>query len=295
MLRTIAETPPLDAAYADPPPAAKPTNAAGDEHSTSDPDRPADSSWAIARWQTRNVPVRLTSSTRRQSAAGRRCAGPPMSTPAAAITPSATRPQSAISSKSAVTSSSLLTSHVNASARPPIRSAAAATVAPSRSASSTRPPRRAISRAAARPMPEPAPVIRTVRSSTDRSCPLLEGAGRQAGHDALLGKENQQSHRHRDDHDGSVRAVVEDLVLALPKKHHRQRGRVLLRAGQERQREREVVPGQYERQDRHGDQRGCRDRHDNMTQRLHPRAAVHPRGFLQLPRQLLEQAGQQPR
>src|SRR5919112_3670195 len=58
--------------------------------------------------------------------------------------------------------------------------------------------------------------------------------------------------------------------------------------GEEDVGEEELVPGQQEREDRHGDDAGPGQRHDDVPQRLKPARAVDERGLLDLSRDAIE-------
>ena len=70
-------------------------------------------------------------------------------------------------------------------------------------------------------------------------------------------------------------------------------GRGALGRGQ-RDAEHEVVPGEEERQDRRGEDAGCRQRHDDLAERLPRGGAVDLGGLLHLPRDLAEERRQRP-
>src|SRR5438270_11887149 len=116
---------------------------------------------STACFTTRNVPVRLTSSTSRHAASSSRCTGPPPAIPAACTTPS-TCPTS---SNRVATADSCVTSTVRMPS-PPARSAAT-TLAPPLSKRS----------AVALPMPEAAPVTTTVLPSNRVTAPPLRNYG----------------------------------------------------------------------------------------------------------------------
>src|SRR3954468_5246152 len=146
-------TPPLAALYVLPPSVpARPSTLA---MFTMAPRSPSTGSWAsiaaTACFPTRNVPLRLMSTTRSHSSAGTRCTGPPPATPAActtasrrpsAVTTEATAPATAASSRTSTTVS-----------------------APSRSQPTTVAPSAAKRCALAAPMPDAAPVITAILPS----------------------------------------------------------------------------------------------------------------------------------
>src|SRR5579862_9532606 len=127
-----------------------------------------------------------------------------------------------------------------------------------------------------------------------RPGPSAEGARGQAGDDAALGEQDQQGDGNRDDDHRRVDEVVEGLVAALAEGGDGQGGGEVRLAGQERDREREVVPGQDEGQDRGGEHAGDGDGDDHLAQRLQPGGAVGERGVLEILGYLLEEVLQQP-
>ena len=67
-----------------------------------------------------------------------------------------------------------------------------------------------------------------------------------------------------------------------------------VRLAHEGAREEELVPGLDEQQDRGGEDARRRQRHHDLEEGLHPRAAIHARRLLQLGRQVAEEGGQRP-
>ncbi len=121
-----------------------------------------------------------------------------------------------------------------------------------------------------------------------------ERARGQAGDDPALGEQDEQRDGDRDDHHRRVDQVVEGLELALAERGDGQRRREVRRRGQERHREREVVPRQDEGQDRGGEHGGDGDRDDHLPQHLQPGRPVDEGGVLQFRGDLLEEVLQQP-
>lgn len=121
---------------------------------------------AISVWRLNSTPVRLMSTRPRQSSSGRSATGPPPRKTPALLTATSRLPKRAtVWSTSARTSSERDTSAVNAAAVPPsfpIRATVSSSGAAVRPAATTEAPSAAKASATARPMPEPAPVTRTV-------------------------------------------------------------------------------------------------------------------------------------
>src|SRR5918911_4350264 len=85
--RTKAEIPALNALYAPVPPAARATEAAGEDVQTIEPPRPLASMERTAYLQVKNAPVRFVARTRSHTVVGSSCTSPPMSIPAFAKRP----------------------------------------------------------------------------------------------------------------------------------------------------------------------------------------------------------------
>src|SRR5258708_293875 len=102
-------------------------------------------------------------------------------------------------------------------------------------------------------------------------------AGGDPGVDPRPGEAHGQRARRGAHPPRRIYTVVEHLVLALAQADDRERGGVLVRRRHERDREREVVPGQDEGQDRDREDARNGHREDDPAQRLQAGgAAEHP-------------------
>jgi hypothetical protein len=130
-----------------------------------------------------------------------------------------------------------------------------------------------------------------------QSRPLsLDRARCEAGDDTALEEQDEDDKRQRDDdgrrRDLPPRELGGDVRAGELRDGHRCGQFVLLRhegAGEE-----ELVPRLDEEQDSSGEDARRSERRDDAHEGLHARAAVHPRGFLQLQRQFAEEGVERP-